>query len=149
MMKKYTIALLTLLSGVMQVSGYTKKCYIHPHYSRQGTLQDLKDIMGKHFDNSAQYTFEDGRRSCHIHLDGTDIVQMKIFLKKRTPEAPITDETIEDLLASQKAHLRAVGLILRDFKLRKSDITAQQVGVVLGFDKNENMKNEQNMEGQQ
>jgi hypothetical protein len=149
MIKKYTIALFALLTGVVQISGYTKKCYIHPRYSRHGSLQDLKDIMGKHFDHSAQYTFEDERRSCHIHLDGTDMFQMKCFLKKRTPETLITDEIIENLLRSQKAHSRAVGLILRDFKLREPDVTVQRVGVALGFNKDESLNNKEKMEDKQ
>jgi hypothetical protein len=139
-MKSNTLVALLLLAGTFPAYGYQKLCYIHPQYGRKGSLNDLKCILGKHFDE-CKHDYEvcsgDGRKTCHIRLNKAEMAHARLYLEQCSDSAdtPIADEKVQDLLSSRKTNLKTVGLILRDFKHYNKAITLQQVRCSLGLDK--------------
>lgn len=139
-MKSSTLAALLLLVGNIPTYGYNKFCYIHPQYGRKGSFQDMKCILGKHFEG-CKHDYEvcslDGRRTCHIRLSKAEAAHARLFLEQCTcaVDTPIADEMVQKLLSSKKTQLKTVGLILRDFKSHNKDVTLQQVRCSLGLAK--------------
>lgn len=135
-MKIYTIWAFLLVTSATCMNAYHKMCYMCPQYGRKG---DVQCLVAKYcvcnVSHPIHYTLDsaDGRRVCHIRLEGGDALQVRMFLDKYDANAPITDEAIQGLLNSRKKHLKTVGLILRDFKYHNKDVTADQVRCALGI----------------
>lgn len=141
-MKMINVWILILAMGVAPASAYQKLCYVHPHYGRKGSLDDLKCVLGKHLCyNACKPNYEvcsaDGRRTCHIRLNKIEFAHAKLFLNQCpcVGDAPIADDMVEGLLSSKKVNLKTVGLILRDFKYHNKHVTIQQVKDALGLAK--------------
>ena len=139
-MKSSTLGIFLLVMGAVPAHGYHKFCYVHPQYGRKGSLQDLKGILGKHFDE-CKHDYEvcslDGRKTCQIRLSKAEAAHARLFLEQCpcAVDAPIDDEMVQGLLSSKKTSLKTVGFILRDFKHHNKEVTLHQVRCSLGLEK--------------
>jgi hypothetical protein len=133
-MKIYKVWFFLLVTGVVPVSAYEKKCYMRPQYGCRGEIQCLtsKYFVCKSY-KPVHHVIEslDGRRVCHIRLDKKDEARAEKFLteclKKFGPDAKIADEGIERMLKQKGSGYKAVGLILHDYRFNYKGITVQQV----------------------
>ncbi len=138
-MNYYRLWILIMAVGTVQALAYNKMCYVRPQYGCKGEIQCLssKYFVCKSNKSSQDIEIEspNGRRVCYVNLNSTDKTRAKMFLDRYDGDTKIADESIEHQLQKNRSHFKAVGLLLRDFKLNNKNMTVQQVRDALGIAK--------------
>ena len=130
-MNRYRVWILVMATGMVPAFGYHKMCYVRPQYGCKGEIQCLtsKYFVCRSCKSSGDIEIEssNGRRVCYVNLSATDKARTRSFLDRYDGNTQIADESIERQLQKHRSHLKAVGLLLRDFKLNNKNVTVQQV----------------------
>ena len=131
-MNRYKLWVLVMATSMAPAIAYHKMCYVRPQYGCKGEIQCLtsKYFVCKSRKSTAQeieIESPNGRRVCYISLNSTDKTRARMFLDQYDGDTKIADESIERQLQKKGTTFKAVGLLLRDFRLSNKDITVQQV----------------------